>query len=207
MLILIDESGDTGFKRGSSRFFVMTMVVFDDKCEKGNYPSAEHTSNTISEIKTKIGHKPEFHFSKCSHKVRNSFFTGLNTNSCEFQVFSLVVDKEKIYSGHLQTNTKNFYNFILKNLLAYNPIHNANIKIDGSKSKAFSRSLSNYLKQHKDGMIINLKFKDSKNDNLIQLADMCCSAIAYKYNRSDKIASDSYIKLIGKRIINIWEFQ
>lgn len=52
-----------------------------------------------------------------------------------------------------------------------------------------------------------LKFADSKNDSLIQLADMCCSAIAYSYSRSDRLQSDSYVRLLGKRVQNIWEFQ
>jgi len=47
MLVLIDESGDTGFKDSSSRYFVMTLVVFKECDAHGRYPMAEHTSNAI----------------------------------------------------------------------------------------------------------------------------------------------------------------
>ncbi len=35
MLIFIDDSGDTGIKfdRGSSRFFVISLLIFDDNLE------------------------------------------------------------------------------------------------------------------------------------------------------------------------------
>jgi hypothetical protein len=208
MLVLIDESGDTGFKETSSRYFVLAMVVFRDRDEEtGRFLQAEKTSDIIEQTKKETGHKPEFHFSQCSHNIRHSFFNALNANSCEFEVYALVVDKNKIYSPALKANKKKFYNYLLKQLLQKNPIQNANIKIDGKKSTAFKQELKAYLKRGKDGMIGKLKFADSKNDSLIQLADMCCSGIAYKYNRADRLNSEVYVSLLGKRIKNIWEFQ
>lgn len=207
MLVLIDESGDTGFKEGSSRYFVMALTVFNDCDEAGRYPAAEQTANVIKSVQEETGHKPEFHFSQCKHKVRHAFFNTLNKNQCEFDIYALVIDKSKIYSPHLRGNTKNFYNFILKQLMSKNPIENAKVKIDGEKSKDFKREVKTYLRRDHDGMIDKLKFANSKNDRLIQLADMCCSAIAYKYNRADRLESDTYVKLLRGRIKNIWEFQ
>lgn len=207
MLVLIDESGDTGFKEGSSRYFVLTMVIFENKDKLGRYPDAEHTAQVVSKIKKEANHKPEFHFSQCSHKVRHAFFNGLNSNKCDFKVYALVVDKEKIYSQHLKNKKKDFYNFVLKQLLKHNPVEGANVKIDGQKSKAFKKELKTYLRQGQDGMMSKLKFSNSKNDSLIQLADMCCSAIAYSYNRNDKLQSDIYLKLLRTRIKDIWKFQ
>jgi len=207
MLVIIDESGDTGFKDGSSRYFVITMVVFEDNDGNGHYPSAEHTSSIIEQIKEDSHHKPEFHFSQCSHKVRQAFFGGLNKHGCDFQIYTLVLDKQKIHSPHLRSNTKSFYNFILKQLLAKNPIAHAKVKIDGKKSKVFRNELKTYLRRGQDGMVSKLKFSNSKTDYLVQLADMCCSAIAYSYNRSDKLNADVYITLLGRRIQNIWDFK
>ena len=50
MLVLIDESGDPGFKlvRGSSSHFVIAMVVFDDFAE------AERTSAAIGTLRQQL---------------------------------------------------------------------------------------------------------------------------------------------------------
>lgn len=208
MLVLIDESGDTGFKEGSSRYFVMTMIVFNGCDKHGRYLSAEKAATTILQVKSEVNHKPEFHFSKCHHKVRQSFFRGLNANHCQFKVYSLVVDKKKIYSAHLKKKNKDFYNFVLKQLLKNNPIRDAKVKIDGSKGRAFKKALKSYLRQGQSGMINKLSFVNSESDSLIQLADMCCSAIAYSFkHQGDRLDADIYKNLIGKRIVNIWEFE
>ncbi len=207
MLVLIDESGDTGFKEGFSRYFIITMVIFRNSGKDGRYPAAEQTAAAIQKVKEDTKHKPEFHFSQCSHKIRQAFFQGLNKQDCEFEIYSLVVDKKKIHSPHIKTHTKDFYNFILKQLLSHNPVSNAKIKIDGEKSRVFRKALQSYLRQGQDGMLNKLKFANSKTDVLVQLADMTCSAIAYSYNRSDRLESDTYVRLLGKRIKNIWEFQ
>lgn len=207
MLAIIDESGDTGFKDGSSRYFVMAVVVFEENDGDGRYPDAEHTASILRQIKESTHHKTEFHFSQCSHKIRQALFNSLNKHDCDFKVYALVIDKQKIYSPHLRSNTKNFYNFILKQLLAKNPIAKAKVKIDGKKSKIFRNELKTYLRRGQDGMVSKLTFANSKTDYLVQLADMCCSAIAYSYNRGDKLNADIYAKLLGKRIKNVWEFE
>lgn len=70
MLVLVDESGCSGFKlgKGSSPFFVVGMVIFDDHGE------AERTSTAIQEARARLRVKPEFKFSKSSDVVRDGFF-------------------------------------------------------------------------------------------------------------------------------------
>jgi hypothetical protein len=70
LLVLIDESGCTGFKldKGSSPYFVMAMVIFND------FSYAEKTSAIIGKLREDLRVKPEFKFSKCSHEVRDHFF-------------------------------------------------------------------------------------------------------------------------------------
>ncbi|MCB1563898.1 MAG: DUF3800 domain-containing protein [Alphaproteobacteria bacterium] len=206
MLVSIDESGDTGFKEASSRYFILTMVVFPEE-KGGRYPAAEQTAASIKRVMQQTRHKPEFHFTACSHGVRNSFFHALNEDGCDFDIYSLVVDKTLVTSDVLKKNSTKFYNFFLKLLLTNNPVDGATIKIDGQKSKEFRKALQSYLRQGNHGMIAKLKFCDSKEDVLIQLADMACGAIAYSYNRADKLESGIFKKLLGKRIKNIWLFK
>lgn len=206
MLVLIDESGDTGFKEASSRYFILTMVVFP-QVEDGRYLAAELTASVIKKVMLDTRQKPEFHFTACSQGVRSSFFHAMNESACEFDVYSLVVDKTLVTSDLLKKNSTKFYNFFLKQLLTNNPVDGATIKIDGQKSKEFRKALQSYLRQGNHGMLTKLKFCDSKSDVLIQLADMACGAIAYSYNRADKLESGTYKKMLGKRIKNIWMFK
>lgn len=207
MLVLIDESGDTGFKNGSSRYFIMAMVVFQPLETGGLCAAAEHTAEAVKKAKAEVKHKPEFHFTKCSHTVRKHFFNVLNGEDCKFEVYALMVDKQKITSPHLRNRPKAFYNFVLKQLLSHNPINQARIKVDGQKNKAFRQALTSYLRQGQDGMVESLKFVDSKKDVLIQLADMVCGAVAYEQNRQDILNAGEYRICLGKRIKNIWKFK
>ncbi len=207
MLVLIDESGDPGFKDNSSRYFILTMIVFREADDHGRYPKAEQAASVIKDAMISTRHKPEFHFTDCSQRVRNSFFAALNSSTCDFEVYSLVVDKKLIVSDHLKKSPQKFYNFMLKQLMTHSPIEGATVKIDGQKSKAFRKALQSYLRQGNHGMLAKLKFSDSKQDLLIQLADMACGAVAYNYNRSDRLESDTYLKMMGRRVRNIWDFR
>ena len=50
MLVFIDDSGDPGFKfdRGSSRFFVIVLLIFNDELE------AEKTAIAIKELRRSL---------------------------------------------------------------------------------------------------------------------------------------------------------
>lgn len=183
------------------------MVVFKSVEPGGRCCDAEKTAQAICKAKIVLGHKPEFHFSQCSHKVRSAFFNQLNADGCGFDVYALVVDKQKITSNELKKSPAKFYNFMLKQLLSHNPIKSASIKIDGQKNKKFRQALAAYLRHENPGVLKKLKFVDSHKDDLVQLADMVCSAIHYAYSRHDKLNAAEYKNKLGKRIKNIWEFK
>lgn len=96
---------------------------------------------------------------------------------------------------------------MLKQLLGHNPIENATVKVDGQKSKAFKKALQSYLRKGQEGMLKKLTFVDSHKDILVQLADMACGAIAYEYNRQDRMNAKEYRIRLGKKVKNIWLFQ
>ena len=207
MIIFIDESGDPGFKfsNGSSSFFVIALLIFDDESV------AEKTAISIKELRRnlKVSNKYEFKFNKCSKTFRKSFLeTVMDFN---FRVRAIVIDKRLIYSDMFKESKEMFYNFSLKQVLEKNnkTIKNAKIRLDGLGERTFRQSLTSYLRQNlnsKDIKILkNLKFRDSKNDVLIQLADMIAGTIHRKYTL--KIDGKEYLNIIQKRIENIWEFK
>lgn len=82
---------------------------------------------------------------------------------------------------------------------------NAIVVIDGNGSKDFRFRLQDYLK-HKvgSGVIKKIKIQDSKQNNLLQLADMVAGAVHRCY--SDKTDKEVYRKLLATKEfdVKIW---
>ena len=205
MLVLIDESGDPGFRiaHGSTSHFVVAMVIFEDLAE------AQRTSTCIGALREQLKIKPEFKFAKAADEVRTRFFEAVSGH--RFGVRAIVVDKAAVQSPHLRTHTDSFYNYFLNMLLKHDGgvTQGASIKVDGSGDTEFKRELTAYLRgQLRDGQIGKFKFVDSKSDNLVQLADMCSGAILRAY-RNDLRQNDVWLRALRKagRIQDIWPFR
>ncbi len=202
MLVVIDESGCTGFKQGSSTHFIIGMVVFD------RLSDAEDTANVIKKLKKDNGFNREFRFSSSNNRIRDRFFEVIR--NARFSVRLFVIEKKLIRSNPLKSNGELFVNYCLKNLMkdASHRIKDAVIKIDGKGSRFFRKGCESYLrKEIPFGTIKNLKFCDSKNDVLIQLADMIVSAYSRPYNNPEKQDAFKWRNMIESRIENTWNFK
>jgi hypothetical protein len=206
MLVLIDESGDAGFKldKGSSKYFVLTAVIFDDNLQ------AEKTAVDLKLLRQslKFDENYEFHFNSAPARLREAFLKVATTG--KFRTRAIVFDKSKITSRELQTKESYFYNYALK-LLLKDPkgkIKDASIKLDGKGDRVYKRAAGSYLRQELNSpvnkTISKLKFVDSKADILIQLADMMSGAIYYSYRDIPK--ANVFIKIVKNRVENIWVF-
>ncbi|MBZ0104620.1 MAG: DUF3800 domain-containing protein [Sulfuricella denitrificans] len=204
MLVLIDESGDAGFKiaKGSTPHFVVAMVIFRD------FKEAERASVAIGGAREQLRVKSEFKFNKSSHPVRDAFFEVVNP--FHFSVRAVVVHKSQIYSDNLRENKEMFYNYFVKLLLKHDNdvLQGARVKIDGSGDREFKRELERYLKQQiQTGKIASVKFAESHRDNLIQLADMAAGAIARSYRDDDRKHADRWRKMLAGKIEDVWDFK
>ncbi|KKQ83076.1 MAG: hypothetical protein UT04_C0039G0008, partial [Candidatus Daviesbacteria bacterium GW2011_GWF2_38_7] len=89
-------------------------------------------------------------------------------------------------------------------LRAQSHIKNASVFVDHI-TKSFVQDFNKYLRRRlntdMEKLIGEIKHRDSKGNNLLQLADMVCGAIYRKYNRSD----DTYYKIIKKREEDLWK--
>jgi hypothetical protein len=210
-IVFIDDAGDPGFKfnKGSSLFFIITAVIFNDALE------VEKTSVSIKETKRKLGFPDEnfeFHFCKSSKLVREKFLEAVK--DFDFKIRYLVIDKRKIKSDELKNNKNSFYSYAIKMLLSNSngSIFDAKIRIDGSGDRIFRRNFSTYLRKNlnsKEKKIVkNLKLVDSKENTLIQLADMVAgSEFRYFEHKNIKTDFDTYRNIIKKKIEDEWEFK
>ncbi|MEZ5690232.1 MAG: DUF3800 domain-containing protein [Rickettsiales bacterium] len=202
MLVVIDESGDAGFKPASSSHFVIGMIIFD------NFNDAEGTANIINKIKREIGFKREFKFSHSDNRKRDVFFN--NIRKAKFKIRIFVIEKKLIYSHNLRQNNTLFINYCLKNLMkdGSHRLRDAVVKIDGTGNKVFKKECASYLrKEIPSGIIKDIKFRNSKNDVLIQLADMIVSAYSRPFNNADKQDSFRWRNMFENKIENVWNFK
>jgi hypothetical protein len=195
MLVFIDESGDAGFKiaRGSSALFGVGMIIFAD----GN--CARETQSAIAALHSRLRPGPEFKFSKCSYAVRDGYFRGVA--KLPFAVRALVVDKQAIYSQSLRGSADMFYNYFVRQLMAYDggTLATARVRIDGSGDREFKRELCAYLRRSLGERIKDVKMSDSRRDPLTQLADMYIGAIV-RAERTDRADARRWREILEPRI-------
>jgi len=210
MLVFIDDSGDAGFKfdKGSTSFFVIACVIFDDDLE------ALKVKVAIKELKRDLSFPDsvEFKFHKSQENIRKAFLEAVNKYS--YRVRAIVVDKSKIRSNELKHNKNSFYSYVIKLVLQNNnnTIINAKIRIDGSGDRTFKKSFLSYLRKHLNSkqkrVMKNCRLVDSKSDELIQLADMIAGTIRRSYDTAKAGTHASpYKKIIKKHIEDEWEFK
>lgn len=208
MLVFIDDSGDAGFsiQKGSSRFFVIAAVIFEDELE------AEKVAGAIKELRRelKFPEDVEFKFNKSRKTIRTKFLTLVNRFN--FKVRCLVIDKKVIYSNKLRNSKNSFYSYAIKQLLKYSDgkILSAKIRVDGSGDRIFKKSFQSYLRRELNSsdkkIMENCKLIDSKENVLIQMADIIAGSIkrAYEDTKND---AKVYIEVIEKKIDDRWEFK
>ncbi len=206
MLVFIDDSGDPGFRvdSGSSEIFVIALVIFDDPLV------AEETSLAIKKLRRKLGLSDdyEFKFNKSGKKFKSPFFDAVS--GYDFKVRAIVVRKEDIYSLHLKSKKERFYNYIIMQVCRKGSgIKNAKLVFDKYGERAIRDELRVYLSRelnNKDNQVFrDLKFADSRQNTLIQLADMVAGSIFAAYTGKDEYYLDK-LKASG-RIEDIWSFR
>jgi hypothetical protein len=202
MLVFIDESGDTGFKfkEGSSDYFIIVLVVFED------FDQANLCDQRIQQLKTELGKKQdwEFHFKTNTHKIRETFLKAVLPYN--FFYYGIVINKSKML-GTTFENKENFYRYTCSLVFenAKDKLNNAIVLIDGSGEREFRNNLSKYLKHkmndYNKQLIKKVKMQTSHSNCLLQLADYVAGSINRSY--SDKKLAKEYRKIIAPREISV----
>lgn len=207
MIVFIDEAGDPGFKlqQGSSKYFVIALIIFDDFLE------AEKCSVAIKELrrKLKLNDRYEFKFNKTNRKFRQAFFQAVKGYG--FRVRAIAIDKNLIRSEKLKNSKESFYNYTVMQALKQSgqSIRNAKLKFDKRGERALRNQLRVYLSNRLDNknskIFTDLKFVDSRQNTLIQLADMVAGAIFSSFSGKGK--EHLIILKQSRKIQDVWLFK
>lgn len=202
MLVFIDESGDAGFKlsKGATPIFVAAMVIFSDA------KAAQSTERVIRDTMITCHAEPEFKFSKCRAGTKDQFF--LAVQNCPFTVRAIVVRKDVIYSPHLRVDKEDFYRFFVRQMMTHDngSLVHASVVIDSSGDRPFRKMLEASLRRQLGPRLKQLRFRDSRSDALVQLADMCVGAIA-RSHRQDRKDAWRWRQMLEPRIADVWNFR
>ena len=198
-LVFVDDSGDPGFKKASSSNFVMAAALFVDS------EVAVSLSKRISDYRKTLGWRDDYEFKFT--KIRKDIIIKLLeiVSDYNFQIYAVYVDKPSFYQTISIIDKEKLYNWTIKELLVSMPLRDAKIEIDGRSSKQNMHKMATYIRREINSSgdkKLKIKFENSVNDNLIQLADLIAGSI----NRSmcrDKTDSKIYIDIIKDKISQI----
>ena len=198
-LVFIDDSGDPGFKGASSSHFVVACAIFMDDLV------AEEVALTMRKYRRAIGwdDEREFKFTKMKKEYVKDLLRLVS--KFDFQISAVIVDKSKIK----MVKSKNFYNSIIQELLDRTPIKNASVRLDGHGGTNYIRTATTYFRKTtnaKERKIIDVRYVDSRENILIQLADLIAGSI-FRSTQVNKSDHADYLKIIKKRICMIHQYQ
>ena len=194
--VFIDDSGDPGFKSHPSPYFVMACAVFMEG------KIAERVAQDIHNFRKLKGwgDEAEFKFRLTRKSTIKELLYIVSRHN--FRVSAVYVDKMEVQEVLRSTDKLNLYNSAIKTLLCAIPLRDAKVRIDGRSSKENMLATASYLRRelnktsHK---VQNIKFEDSKRNDLIQLADIIAGSI----NRSlqkEKTDSNDYVAIFKSKI-------
>lgn len=201
MLVFVDESGDPGLKidKGSSPLFIVALVLFEDN------EDADDCDTRINLLRKELSLPEhfEFHFNKNKRSIRRTFMEVIAPYN--FWYLGIVINKHKLFGKGFQYK-ESFYKYATSLVFenAKRSLENAIVVLDGTGSRDFRIQMRSYLRKRINEergpvkRIREVKIQSSRNNNLLQLADMVAGAIARSYRR-EKDDSTLYRGIIRHR--------
>jgi len=196
MYIFLDESGDLGFdftKKGTSKFFIMTILVSADvQTIKSINLAANKTLKKINHKKKK-NLKNELKGTEIPLPLKQYFLNKVNNTN--WSLHAAIVNKTKFSIPKYIKHPKHLYDYIaahLLNTIIIDITPQSKIIINTDKCKMahdiyeFNRKIESIfypkLINANDMMI---QHKSSKDDKLLQAMDLFCSGLFAKYEHKD----------------------
>jgi len=207
MLVFIDESGDAGMQNrpGSSEFFVMVAVLFEEREEA---TKCDQAIAGLRRTLTRSGNK-EYKFNTCNREEREEFFRGVA--KLNFRYVAIVINKQALYGPGFKFKDS-FYKYTAKLLFdnARQYLTESTVILDGCGDREFRQQLEIYVKKNVNATghcdkVAKVKLEASHSNNLLQLADMVAGAVARSL-RADKGDAAAYRGMIYRKelLVKIW---
>ena len=201
--IFIDDSGDTGFKKDSSSYFLLAAMVVINENEK------QALNDSIDNFRRNLGWADldEFKFNITNKRTILKLID--TVKEFNYKAHIMILDKRKINLNKIPKDKTSLYYRIINELLLKVTLENPVITIDGRAGKSFSKEIRTYLRKIlSDNGIHNSRvyLVDSRKNSLVQLADIIVGSVARSYNK-EKADNQIYINALKSKIVEIHEVE
>lgn len=196
--IFLDESGELGFDKNSSKFFVITLL----SCNEDALIRIRRIIKKVrmKKLKKKIKSIPELKGHNSSDFIREYVLKKAYEENIE--IFSIILDKSKVYD-YLKTKKSILYNYTANLIINECSLNDSNIKlvVDRSYGKflagEFNRYVKNSILQKNNNCKLEIIHEDSKKESALQVLDFICWSIKRKYELSD----ERFYNIIKNKIV------
>jgi hypothetical protein len=206
----IDEFGDKSIhfqKGGVTIYFVVTAIIV-------NEDSVENIREEFRKISSEQTQAPEIKSSaKAFQKIENRLEMLEAISTLDFRIYSVIVDKRKIFEDSGLKFRNSFYKYINglldRELYDYYPY--LELVSDQHGSDKFMEGFVSYVEEnHQQTELFKgptFSFSDSKDEPLIQLADFIAGSIArcYEPEKFD-IRNNEILEILDKKILHLREW-
>ena len=186
--LFLDESGELGFDNKSSKYFVITLLV----CDERELGSIRRIIKKVRKklIKKKIKRLPELKGNNSNNKVRKEVLERLANTKTE--IFIVILNKLKVYE-YLKEKKDKLYNYLSNLIINECSFDTKNICliVDRSKStRSLRADFDNYLrfklKEKLTSCNLIIKHENSQRENCLQVLDFASWAIFRRYEHKDE---------------------
>jgi hypothetical protein len=187
MPTFIDESGDVGFEPDSARYFRLAAVWVPSS------DAAAAFRNTVRELRLRHHLPNDYEFKYFSTRkipiVCEEFFRMALGQSFRFSVCCI----DKTAEQSLITNRRAIHYLssmsiatAMRHVYVGDHRHNEPVTVDDNGDSTFLATITHAFRGIQSGgrpLVGHPRFKDSKSDELLQLADMTCGAVGQHVER------------------------
>lgn len=202
MIIYLDESGDLGFdfkKKKTSRLFVITLLVCDDKSVQDGFRKAIRRTLKNKLNKNKIS-VHELKGEGTALPVKQYFYR--QVPDAGWRIYSVSLNKSRVKKDlQSKAGKKKLYNFLARFILEkVNFIENlpvVNLVVDRCKNTEEIKDFNQYVENQLAGLLpletrLFITHEASQENAGLQAVDLFCWGIARKDDRGDRAWYDKY---------------
>jgi len=217
--VFVDESGDLGFDKHSSKFFVVSFVMVINTPSTRLEVLIKRALKNINITKKHRWSISEFKFSKDTDKTKRKFLKKIN--SYNVKIGAVAISKDSV-KQHLQREPSLLYNYLVVDflmrtivdeyLVTSDPYNRIIFIIDRSLSAKNRRHFNEYAEEKAKfltnqrnwnmDVIVTIRHEDSEREKLLQVADYVAGSIFHKLERNNP----AYYEIIKEKITHKFQW-